>query len=131
MALDTQEGRNAAMDDFSTRREADTTIDEFFKCELRIGTIRDARPNPKAKKPAYILLIDFGDPLGIKTSSAQLVDNYLPEQLVGSQVAAVVNFPPRNIAGVRSEVLVLGGMTDGGVILLSPTKPVTDGTRIG
>jgi tRNA-binding protein len=103
--------------------------DDFEKVDMRIGTILKAELNPRARKPAYSLTIDFG-PLGKKTSSAQITDLYTPEDLTGRQVVAVVNFPPKVIAGVSSEVLVLGVDGDGGVALLGPERTVTNGKRI-
>lgn len=107
------------------------TFDDFAALDLRIGTIVRAEPFPEARKPAIKLEIDFGN-LGIKSSSAQITKRYDPETLVGRQVAAVVNFPPRRIAGFLSEVLILGGMPEeGDVVLLQPDVPVENGTRIG
>lgn len=107
------------------------TFDDFEKVDMRTGTILEAELNPKARKPAYMMKIDFGE-LGIKMSSAQITGNYEAASLVGKQVVAVVNFPPKNIAGVESEVLVLGAMTgDQGVVLLAPDNPVDNGTVIG
>lgn len=104
---------------------------DFEKIEIRTGTILDVSPNEKAKKPAFILTIDFGL-LGIKTSSAQITALYSPQTLIGRQVVAVVNFPPKNIAGVVSECLVLGSIApDGTVTLLQPERPVDNGLRIG
>lgn len=106
------------------------TPDEFFEFDVRIGTVRSAEPHPKARKPAYILTIDFGE-LGTKTTSAQITDHYKPDELIGRQVVAVTNFPPRRVAGVKSEVLVLGGVLDAGdVIVLQPTHNVPNGTRV-
>jgi tRNA-binding protein len=103
---------------------------DFLRVEIRIGTILAAEAFPRARKPAYRLTIDFGD-AGIKQSSAQLMDFYHVEDLVGHQVIAVVNFPPKNIAGFLSEVLVLGAvLEDGKVILLQPERPSLNGTRI-
>ena len=104
---------------------------DFEKLELAIGTIKTVQRNEKAKKPAYVLEIDFGA-LGQKLSSAQLVDNYTPEELVGKQIVAILNFPSKSIAGVKSEVLVLGALSPKqGVVLLSPDQPVEEGTAIG
>jgi tRNA-binding protein len=104
---------------------------DFEKIDMRIGTILEANPFPKAKKPAYQLLIDFG-PLGRKQSSAQITTHYLPEELVGKQVIAVVNFPPKQIANFFSECLVMGVYdATGSVVLLQPDKKVENGDKIG
>ncbi|WP_433616505.1 chaperone CsaA [Paenibacillus cellulositrophicus] len=107
------------------------TIEDLMKLDIRIGTVVKAEPFPEARKPAIKLSIDFGE-LGIKRSSAQITRRYTPEQLVGRQVAAVVNFPVRRIAGYESEVLVLGGVPagEGDVVLLAPDAPVGNGTPI-
>jgi tRNA-binding protein len=106
-------------------------VDGFFQYRLAVGTVLTAAPNAAARKPAYVLSIDFG-PYGTKTTSAQLTRRYRPEELVGRQVVAVLNFPVKRIAGVRSEVLVLGAMpTADDVILLHPDFPVANGTVIG
>lgn len=104
---------------------------DFEKIDIRVGTIIEAAEFPRAKKPAYQLTIDFG-PLGIKKSSAQITHHYSLEDLKGEQVIAVVNFPPKNIAGFQSECLVLG-IYDGNnhVVLLEPKKPVSNGLKIG
>jgi len=108
------------------------TFEDFLAVDMRVGTILSAVPNPKARKPAYILNIDFGPHIGHRASSAQLTQNYTQDQLVGMQVVAVLNFPPRQIAGVRSEVLVLGALDEErGVVLLTPTLPTQNGSRIG
>lgn len=104
---------------------------DFEKIDIRAGVVTDARPFPEARRPAYRLWIDFG-PLGIKRSSAQLTRHYAPERLVGRQVIAVVNFPPKQIGPFVSEVLVLGVYDDAGeVVLLQPERPVGPGQRIG
>lgn len=118
-----------------TRMEARTRVDYekvegFFRYELRVGTVIEAEPNPRARKPAYRLAIDFG-PIGIKTSSAQITERYQPADLIGRQVIAVVNFPPRQVASVMSQVLVLGAVDDhGAVVLLKPDATVANGTLI-
>ncbi len=107
------------------------TWDDFLKVDLRVGTIVHAEPNAKAHKPAYVLHVDLGEAIGTKTSSAQLTTHYQPADLVGRQVLAVVNFPPKRIAGVRSEILVCGLVeADGGVVLVSPDRPVPNGLRL-
>jgi len=110
---------------------AEIIFEEFTKVEIRTGTILEAKLNPKAIKPAYKLTIDFG-PLGIKTSSAQLTKNYSPENLIGLQITAVVNFPVKRIAEVKSEVLVLGAYSQNkDVVLLTPVESVEDGSPVG
>jgi tRNA-binding protein len=105
---------------------------QFFAVDIRAGRVLRCEPFPEARKPAYKLLIDFG-PLGERRSSARLTDLYTPEQLVGSLVCAVVNFPPRQVGPVRSEVLVLGAYEQGSqrVALLRPDGDVQPGDRIG
>ncbi|WP_239615598.1 chaperone CsaA [Cohnella mopanensis] len=106
------------------------TIDDFAALDIRIGTILESEPFPEARKPAIKLRIDFGS-LGVLASSAQITNRYAPESLIGKQVAAVVNFPPRRIAGFKSEVLVLGAVPEeGDVVLLQPEQPVANGTPI-
>mgnify|MGYP002860478540 CR=1 FL=1 len=107
------------------------TFDDFMKLDIRVGTITDARVFEKARKPAYQLKIDFGEEIGEKKSSAQITDHYRPEELIGRQVLAVVNFPPRQIADFMSEVLVLGTYSEGGVVLITPDKTVRNGDRLG
>ena len=104
---------------------------DFEKIDIRVGTILEAALFPRAKKPAYQLTIDFG-PLGIRKSSAQITAHYPVEELKGQQIVAVVNFPPKNIAGFQSECLVLGIYDENNaVVLLQPQKPVTNGQKIG
>jgi tRNA-binding protein len=107
--------------------------DDFARVEMRVGRILSAEPFPEARKPAYRLRIDFGPELGERDSSAQLTIKYPdPAALVGRQVVAVVNFPPRRIAGFSSQVLVLGAMgDDGDVRLLRPDPEAPEGTSIG
>lgn len=110
-----------------------STIDwsDFEKVELRVGTVIAAEVFPEAKRPAYILKIDFGQELGIKKSSAQITDLYRPQTLVGRQVLAVVNFPPKQIGPIRSECLVTGfHREDGAVVLAGPDAKVPNGTRL-
>jgi tRNA-binding protein len=105
-------------------------IDDFVKVDMRVGTIIHAELNALANKPAYTLKIDFG-PLGIKQSSAQITQNYRPEQLAGQKVVAVVNFAPKRIAGVLSEVLVLAALCEkNGTVLVEPSLPAKNGSRI-
>jgi tRNA-binding protein len=107
------------------------TFDDFLKVDIRVGTIVAAAPNAHAKKPSWRLEVDFGPEIGRRTSSAQLVELYGIEELIGRQVAAVVNFPPRQIARVLSEVLVLGFPdAEGRVVLIGPERPVPDGGRL-
>ena len=104
---------------------------DFEKVDIRVGTVRDARPLEGARKPALRLEIDFGAEIGVKKSSAQITVHYTPEELVGRQVAAVVNFPPRQIGKFMSEVLTLGFPdADGAVVLIAPSKPVPNGGRL-
>lgn len=110
---------------------AEIAFDDFQKVDIRAGTIVRAEPFPEARKPAIKLWVDFGPELGEKKSSAQITRHYMPEALVGRQVMAVVNFPPRQIGPVMSEVLVLGAPdADGEVVLLAPDLPVPDGARM-
>ena len=106
-------------------------FDDFMKLDIRVGTITDAKVFAKARKPTYQLTLDFGDEIGTKRSSAQITDHYKPEELIGKQVLAVVNFPPRQIADFMSEVLVLGTYSEGGVVLVTPDKKVQNGDKLG
>jgi len=107
------------------------TFDDFMKLDIRVGTIMEAKVFAKARKPAYQLVVDFGPELGTKKSSAQITQHYTPEELIGKQVLAVVNFPPRQIADFMSEVLVLGTYSEGGVVLIRPDKDVQNGDKLG
>lgn len=107
------------------------SFDDFLKVDIRVGTIVEVRDFPEARKPAYRLRVDFGPEIGIKKSSAQITVHYTPETLLGRQVAAVVNFPPRQIGPTISEVLTLGFPDDNGeVVLVSVDQPVANGARL-
>jgi len=106
-------------------------FDEFLKVDIRVGTVIAAEPFPEARKPAIKLTIDFGGEIGVKKSSAQITRHYTPDALVGKQVVAVVNFPPRQIGKFMSQVLTLGVPdADGEVVLLHPSQAVPDGGRM-
>jgi len=110
-----------------------TTIDfkDFLKVDIRVGTIKDVQDFPEARNPAYKLFIDFGDEIGERKTSAQITQNYTKDNLIGTQVAAVVNFPEKQIGKFMSQVLVLGFPDDNdNVTLVRPTKPVPDGERL-
>ena len=114
-----------------TTPAAPITFDDFLAVDIRVGTVVRAEPFPQARKPALRLLIDFGAPLGVKKSSAQITRHYTADDLVGRQVAAVVNFPPRQIGPFMSEVLTLGFPDqDGEVVLIGPTLKIPDGGRL-
>jgi tRNA-binding protein len=106
-------------------------FDDFLKVDIRVGKVVDAQPYPEARKPAIKLWVDFGGELGVKKSSAQITKHYAPEMLIGKQVMAVVNFPPRQIGKFMSEILVLGlPDEDGEVVLIGPDHSVPLGGRM-
>ncbi|MEN9060893.1 tRNA-binding protein [Ponticoccus litoralis] len=110
---------------------AEITFDDFLKVDIRVGTVVQAEPFPEARKPAIKLWVDYGEEIGVKKSSAQITLHYAPEELVGKQVMGVVNFPPRQIGPFMSEALVLGLYDDAeAVVLLTPDKPVPNGSRM-
>ena len=107
------------------------SFDDFMNVDIRVGRITRAEPFPEARKPAIKLWVDFGDEIGSRKSSAQITEHYAPEALVGRQVIAVVNFPPRQIGPFMSEVLVLGlHDSAGNVVLLGPDHAVPDGEKM-
>ena len=107
------------------------SIDDFMKVDVRVGTVVSARVNEKAIKPSYVLEIDFGKDIGVKTTSAQITDNYGMDSIIGKQLIAVVNFPDKRIAGIKSQVLVLAIICkENGTVLLEPNKPVRNGSRM-
>lgn len=106
-------------------------LKDFMKLDIRVGTIIEVKIFEKAKKKAYQLKIDFGKEIGLKKSSAQITELYKRDDLIGKQVLAVINFPPRQIADFMSEVLVLGTYSEGGVVLIKPDKTVKNGDKLG
>lgn len=107
------------------------SFDDFLALDIRIGTIEDVQDFPEARNPAYKLFINFGEDIGRKKSSAQITQNYSKEELIGRQVLAVVNFPPRQIGPFMSEVLTLGAPdADGHVVLIQPGEHVPEGGRL-
>ena len=110
---------------------AEISFDDFLKVDIRVGTVIRAEPFPEARKPAIKLWIDFGAEVGERKTSAQITAHYTPEALLGRQVMAVVNFPPRQIGPFMSEVLVLGTSdAEGGIVLIAPDQKVPDGGRM-
>lgn len=103
------------------------TIEDFDKVEMRAGTILEVSDNKKARKPAYVLKIDFGEEIGVKKSSAQITELYKPEDLIGRQVICCVNLTPMHIGSVKSEVRILGTGSEQGVVLLQPSEQVKNG----
>lgn len=106
-------------------------VEDFMKLDIRVGTIIQAELFKEAKKPAYKLMIDFGEEIGLKKSSAQITELYNAEELINKKILAVVNFPPRQIANYISEVLVLGTYSKGGVVLITPDKDASNGDKLG
>lgn len=112
-------------------RAPEIGFEDFRKVDVRVGTVVEAQDFPEARRPAYKLWVDFGDPLGVKKTSAQVTKRYTRPSLIGRQVAAVVNFPPKQVGKFMSEVLVLGFPdADGDVVLIEPNVPVPNGGRL-
>jgi tRNA-binding protein len=110
---------------------ADISFDDFLKVDIRVGRVVDAQPFPEARKPAIKLWVDFGGDIGVRKSSAQITRHYKPEEIIGKQVMAVVNFPPRQIGPFMSEILVLGlPDAEGEIVLIGPDQEVPDGGRM-
>lgn len=119
------------MSDAGNAKSPQITYDDFLSVDIRVGTVIRAEPYPEARKPSIKLEIDFGDEIGVKKSSAQITVHYTPETLIGRQIAAVVNFPPRQIGKFMSEVLVLGfADAEGAIVLIAPSLPVPNGGRL-
>ena len=107
------------------------TFDDYDKVDIRVGTVLTVKRNEKARKPSLVVEVDFGADLGIKQSSAQITHFYTKENLVGKQVIGICNFPEKNIAGVKSEVLILGSIDEEDkVVLVHPSQPVKNGLKI-
>lgn len=123
-------GRDGGAAPVAAPAKATVSFDDFQRLDIRAGRVVRAEPHPAAHKPAYKLWIDFG-PLGVRQSSAQITDLYRPEDLLGRTVIAVVNLPPKRVAGFVSEVLVLGVYSQRGVVLLAPDGPVAPGEHVG
>lgn len=112
-------------------RAPEIGFEDFRKVDVRVGTIIDVQDFPEARRPAYKLWVDFGAPLGVKKTSAQVAKRYIRASLLGRQVAAVVNFPPKQVGKFMSEILVLGFPdADGDVVLIEPNVPVPNGGRL-
>ena len=106
------------------------TIEDFDKVQICVGTVVEVSMNKKARKPAYKVKLDFGDEIGIKTSSAQITELYQPDDLLGKQLVCCVNLEPRHIGSVKSEVRILGTESAQGVVLLAPLESVENGDRV-
>ena len=107
------------------------TFDDFLRVDIRVGTVIEVKDFPEAKKPAWKMIIDFGNEIGIKKTSAQITNNYTKEDLMGKQICAVVNFPPRQIGPFMSEVLTLGfSDEEGHIVLIEPEQKIENGERL-